>query len=53
MDLDDPHHIRLDVHLKYAGKSAKREKYKVKNWNESNSNLQLIQFKDITHKCFY
>jgi len=30
MDLDDPHHARVDVHLKYAGKSEKREKYKVK-----------------------
>jgi len=30
MDLDDPHHKQVDVHLKYAGKSEKGAKYKVK-----------------------
>jgi len=30
MDLDDPHHVRVDVHLKYAGKSEKGANYKVK-----------------------
>jgi len=35
MDLDDPHHVQVHVHLKYAGKSEKGEKYKVKTLNES------------------
>jgi len=32
MDLADPHYVRVDVHLKYAGKSEKGEKYKVKTF---------------------
>jgi len=47
MDLDDPHHVQVDVHLKYAGKSEKGAKYKVETLNESqtiiyNSNNLLI-----------
>jgi len=48
MDLHDSHQIRVDDHLKYAGKSEKREKYRVKNWNESqtviynSNNLQIL-----------
>jgi hypothetical protein len=34
MDLDDPHHVQVDVHLKYAGKSEKGEKYNFKTLNE-------------------
>jgi hypothetical protein len=30
MDLDDPHHVKVDVHLKYAERSEKGAKYKVK-----------------------
>jgi len=36
------HHARVDVHLKYAGKSEEREKYKVKIFGcVRNSNLQI------------
>jgi len=48
MDLDDPHHVRVDNHLNYAGKSEKGEKYKVKTLDVRNSNLQMKRIIDIT-----
>jgi hypothetical protein len=35
MDLDDPHHVRVDVHVKCAGKIEMREKCEVKTLDES------------------
>jgi len=48
MDLDDPHHVGVVNHVKYAGKSEKGEKYKVKTLDVRNSNLQIKQIIDIT-----
>ena len=58
MDLDDPHHVRGDVHIKYAGKSERREKYKVKKLYDSqtviyNSNNLQVLHANVFIELFY
>jgi len=58
MDLEDPHHVQVDVHLKYAGKREKGEKFKVETLNESQtviykSNHLLILHTNIFVDLFY
>jgi len=49
MDLDDPHYVQVDDHLKYAGKIEKGEKYKVKNLNESETVINNSNNLEILH----
>jgi hypothetical protein len=52
------HHVPVDVHLKYAGKIEKREKYKVKILDESETviykgNKLLILHRNIFVYLYY
>jgi hypothetical protein len=48
MDLDGPLHVRVDVHLKCAGKSEKKEKCKVKTLKEYETAIYKPKITDIT-----
>ena len=47
-DLDYAHNVGVDVHLKYAGKSEKREVYKVKTLNETEAIIYTLK-----NYCYY